>query len=115
MLAAALVGRGMGVFRLTTHCGGGGGLKADFEAIALGIVEQSRDNRCAGSGSGDGDGTSDGSGRPNQLSARSWRQAMIRSLFASTAVFSSTTPPDSSVCLSLRLSCFFLMLYHRHD
>lgn len=39
MLAAALVGRGMGVFKLTTHCGGGGGLKAGFEAIVLEMVE----------------------------------------------------------------------------
>ena len=39
MLAAALVGRGMGVFKLTTHCGGGGGLKAGFEAIVLEMAE----------------------------------------------------------------------------
>lgn len=43
MLAAALVGRDMGLFKLTTHCGGGGGLKAGFEAIALRIAVLSRD------------------------------------------------------------------------
>ena len=51
MFAAALVGRDMGEFKLTTHCGGGGGLKAGFEAIAPRMTELSRDNRSVGSGS----------------------------------------------------------------
>lgn len=112
MLAAALVGRDMGLFKLTTHCGGGGGLKAGFEAIALRIAVLSRDSSSVGSGSSDGgsDAGSGGDPRPNQLSARSWRQAMIRSLFAFD-LFSVRR----HLSFSLELSCFFLTLCYCRD
>lgn len=108
MLAAALVGRDMGVFKLTTHCGGGGGLKADFEAIALKIAVLSRDSSSVDNGGSDGG--SGGDPRPNQLSARSWRQAMIRSLFAFD-LFSV----QRHLSFSLEISCFFFTLCYCRD
>jgi hypothetical protein len=44
ILDAALVGRGIGVFSATTHCGGGGGLKG-LEVI-LDDLEQEHGQHC---------------------------------------------------------------------